>query len=207
MSSRFIGLSKEELLEKMAQFESEFVAYQEESKELEDFLETELDSTTKKLKEMEVLLMKREDEGKTLRARIVGMNKELHLLRESRSLKVNEKDTKIEELSKNVVNLEVINDAVQSNLRAKASQLSNAIERSNGYIERIAVLENDYALQTEELETSNKRNVELQRQLERQAQERRLLEGKIRRMEKILKLATVNREDLRVSKFQTPPVK
>ncbi|QPG76809.1 hypothetical protein FOA43_004203 [Brettanomyces nanus] len=205
--TKYKNLNREELLDKLGELEEEFVAFHDESKELEEFLESELDRTCSRMKQLETLIENKGNETKEWRTKVIKMNQELQKLREMKMKTVNDTESKIKQLSKSVVNLEVINDTVKNDLRIKDTRLEDEIEKSNAYVERIAVLENDLYIQNENLDRSNRQNSELQRQLDTQVQESKLLDKKVKRLQKILHLATMNRDSIRVSKYQTPPVK
>lgn len=195
------SLSKTQAIDRVRELESEFSDFQQQSKELEDFMESELQSTTVKLKRMQSILQKRENETAMLKSKVTDLNRQMQVICDGKS----KGPADLTSMSKHVVDLEILNDSLQTNLREKTSQLENEVDKSNSYLERIAMLDNEIGLREEKLKECRLENRDLESKLSGKDDENQQLRHKIEALKQLLEVA-VNKSTMHVSKYRTPPV-
>lgn len=193
--AQYAKLSKDDLIQKLVDLENDFKTFSKESKELEDFLDQELNTTTAELSNKNAQLMNRDKELVQVKLKLIESTKQTTGLIET----INTYDINIKALRKRIVDLEIHNDSLESILRIKINQLEAEMEAKNECLEHIAYLEN-------ELNLNDKTNFkELNQTISNKTTEYDLLFKRYKQLQRITKLLSL-KHSIKISKFCTPPM-
>ncbi|KAG7727586.1 hypothetical protein KL933_002520 [Ogataea haglerorum] len=192
-------LDRDELLQRLLALEKEFHAYIGESKELEEFLEGEVERLTGQAQTAEDRSRRLEEQLDAANRHNIELTRQVALLDDEKRAQASELNEKVRTLEKRLIDTEVINDGLESKLRILESSRDDEDVRLGELMERIAFLESDN-LDKDQLIGQLQHQIQvLQRKNESLAQQ-------CDKYEKFSKLMTINRTELKVAKFQTPPI-
>lgn len=195
--SQYTNLSKDDLIQKLVDLENDFKTFSKESKELEDFLDQELNTTTADLNNKKAQLINRDKELAQVKLKLIESTKQITRLNET----INTCDINIKSLKKKIVDLEIHNDSLESILRIKINQLEAEMETKNECLEHIAYLENELNL----TDKTNKRFKDLKQTISSKTTDYDLLFKRYKQLERITKLLSL-KHSIKISKFCTPPI-
>ncbi len=204
---KYSQMTKEELVKRAAMLEVEFNSFQAESKDLEDFMEADLTSAGEHIKKMEEAIQQRDESIRQLSDKLCDLNKEIHRCQSVQTKVSEEQNAKQQEMSKKLVELEVQNDNLRSGIRVKLNELRTVIERSNSFLEKIAILENELTVKDNTIDKIKEYANNLENLITQKTKENENLQKKVTRLERLLQITVVDRRRIKISKFKTPPVK
>lgn len=204
---KYSQMTKEEVVKRAAMLEIEFNSFQAESKDLEDFMEADLTSATEHIRELEKQVQERDQSIRELSDKLFSFKREIKKYQSAQNMITEEQKAKQDEMSKQLVELEVQNDNLRSGIREKLNELKTVIEKSNSFLENIAVLQNDVTIKDEMLEKIKEYAHNLENLINQKSEENENLQHKITRLERLLQITVVDRRSFKVSKYKTPPVK
>ncbi|KAI3404022.2 hypothetical protein KGF56_003181 [Candida oxycetoniae] len=139
LSRRLIQLSKNELVQKILESEAALNEFQESSRDLERALEEELHE----LESTNVVLIKQLQNFKgqlnSSRQQKLDLGREVGSLQEL----IQEKDAEISHLRQKIVNIEILNDSMESQDRIMTSKYELQQSFNNELLEKLAILEDE----------------------------------------------------------------
>ncbi|ODV82672.1 hypothetical protein CANARDRAFT_20194 [[Candida] arabinofermentans NRRL YB-2248] len=184
----YSNLDYDTLLSRFVDLELDFKQYQSESKELEDFLESELTNNNNTIIEQSKQLNSKDSKINDLIEEKLELNKLIDQLND----KINIQQYELKSLNLKLVDSDIRLDSNDCNLRKLQIQYNEIMESYNDILEKNAILENQLNIIDNELNLKNNQIIELNK--------------KCNQLTKITKLITLNRNELKISKFQTPPI-
>ncbi|GMG55494.1 unnamed protein product [Ambrosiozyma monospora] len=206
---QFSKLNKQQLVEKLIDLEMEFRGFVEESKEMEDFLESELQSNSDNLSQLKSITEMKDNEITNLNQQLLQMNRTINMQSDAMNSKTSAYESQLNECSKKLVSLEIQNEAMENEHRIQHAMLKQEIEKNNELLERLANQENEMAL----LKQSSMMDKQIINQLRYQVNEhhREISDlgsrtDEVGKLKQIAKLMAVNRHELKVARYQTPPL-
>ncbi|GME73236.1 unnamed protein product [Ambrosiozyma monospora] len=143
---QFSKLNKQQLIEKLIDLEMEFRSFVEESKEMEDFLESELQSNSDSLSQLKSITEMKDNEMTNLKQQLLQMNRTINMQSDAMNAKTSTYESQLNECSKKLVSLEIQNEAMENEHRIQHVMLKQEIEKNNELMERLANQENEMAL-------------------------------------------------------------
>ncbi|ESX02918.1 hypothetical protein KL918_002306 [Ogataea parapolymorpha] len=192
-------LDRDELLQRLVALEKEFNAYIGESKELEEFLEGEVERLTKQAQTLEDANKRLQDQLDAANGQNIELTRQIGVLDDEKRANASQLNEKVRALEKRLIDTEVLNDGLESKLRILESSRDDEDARLGELMERIALLDSDN-LDKDQLIG------QLQLQIQALQRENKSLAQQCDKYEKFSKLMTINRTELKVAKFQTPPI-
>ncbi|KAH3670583.1 hypothetical protein OGAPHI_001098 [Ogataea philodendri] len=192
-------LSRDELIQRLLALEKEFNGYVDESKELEEFLESETNRLTQQVTDLQTQSAKLQDRLDEARKENQSYLHQISTLEDDKKTQIDQLTAKVRTLERQVIDTEVANDGLESKLRILELSKGNEDARTGELLERLAILEDDNIEKDQLL-------INTQQRVKRLETENQFLLQQREKYEKISKLMTINRTELKVSKFQTPPI-
>ncbi|CAH6719181.1 hypothetical protein CLIB1444_02S02740 [[Candida] jaroonii] len=135
--------SKDEIVQRVLELEEELVDFQGYSKELEEALEEELKQL--ELDNKKLTSVKKENEAtiKIQSTKIKELTRQLRDQEETYNEDKLKNEAEVRSLKQKLVDIEIINDNMESNDRVISQKLELSNQFNNELIEKIALLEND----------------------------------------------------------------
>ncbi|KAG7845268.1 hypothetical protein KL941_003113 [Ogataea angusta] len=192
-------MDRGELLQRLLALDKEFSAYIGESKELEEFLEGEVERLTKQAQTLEDANKRLQEQLDAANGHNIELTRQVGALDNDKRAQISQLNEKVRALEKKLIDTEVINDGLESKLRILESSRDDEDARLGELMERIALLESENIDKDQLIG-------QLQHQIQALQRENKSLAQQCDKYEKFSKLMTINRTELKVAKFQTPPI-
>lgn len=140
-------LSKEEIVRRVLELEQDLEEFQESSKELESALEEELNTLEADKERLSKEVNIKNTNIKHLNSVIKSLKTEINQLNDKYNDQRMKSDNEIRSLKQRLVEIEIMNDNMESNDRLISNKLDSLNQFNMELIEKMAILENDLHLE------------------------------------------------------------